>query len=248
MTDFRPAIVVPHYNHHRQFAAGLPALLGLGTPIIVVDDGSDQENLRTLQQLTDVNPGIELVSMPRNRGKGAAVKTGLTIAASRGFTHAMQIDADGQHAASDGSKLLAVARDNPAALVCGRPVFDESIPKARLRGRKFTQFWVVLETLGNRVKDAMCGFRVYPLAVIEPLVDGFYTGPRMDFDIEILVKADWLGVPMIYVETQVQYPEDGISHFDYLRDNIDITLMHTRLMFGMLPRSGKLVWRLIFGR
>src|SRR5690606_7671316 len=99
----------------------------------------------------------------RNRGKGAAVKTGFCYARILGFSHAIQIDADGQHDSAAVSQFVEVSKSNPDTIICGHPLFDESAPKVRLYGRKVTDFWVALETLSFAVKDSLCGFRVYPL-------------------------------------------------------------------------------------
>ena len=173
--------------------------------------------------------------------------TGFALASIAGYTHAVQIDADGQHDLNDVSRMLEIASAQPGTIVSGLPRFGDDIPLARRLGKMFGHIWTHLETLSARVKDGMCGFRVYPLAAVEAVVDGFYIGARMNFDIEILVKADWIGIPIAYVPTEVQYPDDGKSHFHYFRDNVDITIMHIRLLTGMLPRAGKLLYRTVSG-
>ena len=244
----RPVILIPHFEHAEHLGRYLRRVVDLGLPVMIVDDGSEQvayDLLRKSVEGMEAADRISLYRLPRNRGKGAAVMTGFTLAAMAGYTHAIQIDADGQHDLNDVGKMLEVVQSEPGTIVSGLPQFGDDIPTARRLGKMFGHIWTHLETLSGRIKDGMCGFRIYPLAAIEPVVDGFYIGARMNFDIEILVKADWVGIPIAYVPTEVQYPDDGKSHFHYLRDNVDITIMHIRLLMGMLPRAGKLLYRTI---
>jgi hypothetical protein len=164
-----------------------------------------------------------------------------------GFTHALQIDADGQHDASDVPKFVAAGRDHPRHVICGIPVYDASVPRARLYGRYLTHVWVWINTLSLRIRDSMCGFRLYPLAPVTRLVAEETIGRRMDFDSEILVRLFWRDVAVISVPTRVTYPSDGVSHFDVWRDNVRISRMHTRLFFGMLRRAPRLLWRRVTG-
>ena len=240
---FNPCVVVPHYNHDQLLEAVIGELQKLSIPLILVDDGSSDASFTKVQSLVDNTSWIELLRHPVNRGKGAAVSTGLRHARLADFSHAVQIDADGQHNIDDVPRIMELAQEFPAAIVSGLPQFDHEIPKSRYYGRMLTHTLIMLETLSLRVRDAMCGFRVYPLASIDRLFDRYYLGPRMDFDVEMLVKADWAGIEIRYLPTPVTYPESGISHFNYVRDNVDITRMHLRLLAGMLPRLPLLLWR-----
>lgn len=152
------------------------------------------------------------------------------------FSHVIQIDADGQHDVQALPALLESSKTNPLHLISGKPIYDESIPKARLYGRYATHIWVWIETLSFSIKDSMCGLRAYPVSSTISVLDKYSVGKRMDFDIEILVRMYWEGVVIEFVETRVIYPEGGVSHFDALWDNLKISWMHTRLFFGMLPR------------
>jgi glycosyltransferase involved in cell wall biosynthesis len=181
--------------------------------------------------------------LPVNQGKGGAMMAGLREAQRRGHTHALQIDADGQHDPGDIPKFLATARARVAELVCGTPVYDASIPKGRLYGRYLTHVWVWINTLSFEIRDSMCGFRVYPLNATVAVLDSATLGRRMDFDTEVLVRLYWRGVRFANVPTRVTYPLDGISHFKALRDNVLISRMHARLFFGMLLRLPVLLWR-----
>ena len=184
----------------------------------------------------------------RNQGKGSAVTTGLVTALEAGFTHALQIDADGQHDVAYIDDLRALSAEYPSAIVCGEPVFDESISKLRYYGRYLTHALVWLETLSTNIRDAMCGFRIYPTGPVVALIQRKAPGRRMDFDPELLVRASWASIPIHYAPVEVRYPEGGASHFRYLRDNVIISWMHTRLIFGMLLRLPMLLWRKMRGR
>jgi hypothetical protein len=168
---------------------------------------------------------------------------GLHAAHEQSFTHALQIDADGQHALEDIPRFIAQARARPEALICGRPVFDASMPASRRRGRYLTHVFVWLDTLSFEIRDSMCGFRVYPLAPVVALLKTATLGSRMDFDVEILVRLHWRGLPMRWLDTRVRYPLDGVSHFQLVRDNVRMVALHARLLFGMLLRSPLLICR-----
>lgn len=209
----------------------------------MVNDGSDEKSKTLFSNLSDNIELLTVINHEMNQGKGAAVQTGLKSAFSQGFTHALQIDADGQHDLADVEKLLKKSYENPLALISGQPVYDESIPKHRYYARNITHFWVWIETLSFQIKDTMCGYRVYPLASSVELISQKSLGKRMDFDIEIMVKLFWKKVSIIFIPTAVEYPEHGISHFRALEDNVLISWMHTRLFFGMLLRSPILIYR-----
>ncbi|WP_338564769.1 glycosyltransferase [Erwinia sp. E_sp_W01_6] len=235
--EFKPCVVIPCYNHGAMMASVLSRLSPLGLPVIIVDDGSDEITRAQLAPL--LTEQITLIRLSENQGKGAAVMRGLQAATAAGFSHALQVDADGQHQIEDSPKLLAEARLHPECLISGQPLYDDSIPKSRLYGRYITHFWVWIETLSLSIKDSMCGFRVYPLAPVQALRHPI--GQRMDFDTEIMVRLYWRGTPSRFIPTRVTYPLDGLSHFDALHDNLRISWMHTRLFFGMLPRIPSLL-------
>jgi glycosyltransferase involved in cell wall biosynthesis len=237
----RPCLLVPHYNHDAQLVPALDRLLRFGLPLIVVDDGSSASSFAALETAVRDWPSILLDRQPANRGKGSAVMRGLRLAASHGYTHALQIDADGQHRAEDIPALIAEARAHPGALVSGAPVYDATVPGARLHGRKISLFWTRLETWSRDILDPMCGFRVYPVDALVALVREREPGPGMEFDAEILVRAHWGGIPLRFVPTAVTYPPGGLSHFRMVRDNVRISVMHTRLFFGMVRRAPRLL-------
>tara|TARA_E500000305_G_scaffold111867_1_gene128509 strand:- start:5510 stop:6244 length:735 start_codon:yes stop_codon:yes gene_type:complete len=239
MTEFRPCIIVPVYNHGVSAAQLTARLVDFGPKIFLVDDGSTLET-EALDRVAATSL-VELVRHKNNQGKGGAVMTGFRAAKIAGFTHAVQIDADGQHAVEDVPEFLRRAEAEPDAVICGSPIYDASVPLGRRVGRYITHVWVWVETLSFGIKDSMCGFRVYPLASTVPVLDQAGLGRRMDFDPEILVRLTWKGVPIRSVPTKVIYPEGGRSNFRLVADNWLITLMHTRLFFGMLLRLPRLI-------
>jgi glycosyltransferase involved in cell wall biosynthesis len=242
-------LLVPHYDHVAQFRRLLPSLLSTNLPIVIVDDASPADVFAELQALlNETGDDITLVRHEQNEGKGGAVTTGLVTALEAGYTHALQIDADGQHDVAYIDELRALSGQFPDAIVCGEPVFDESISKLRYYGRYVTHALVWLETLSTRIRDAMCGFRVYPTEPIVTLIRRKAPGRRMAFDPELLVRASWAGIPIRYTPVEVRYPEGGASHFHYLRDNAIISWMHTRLILGMILRLPMLLWRKTRGR
>lgn len=240
---FDPCLLIPIYNHWRCIGETVARLAVYGLPIYVVDDGSDATTQAVLAALAGEFAQLRLLRLTVNEGKGGAVMCGLRAARQAGFSHALQIDADGQHDSDDIPLFLSAGAAHPHALVCGRPVYDASVPKGRLYGRYLTHFWVGVETLSCRPSDSMCGFRLYPLAATCRLIDRVRLPKRMDFDIEILVRLCWDGLRLVNVDTRVIYPADGLSHFDLWRDNLRISAMHTRLVFGMLWRLPLLLWR-----
>lgn len=232
---FKPLIVIPLYNHLKAFKAFLPFILKTHVPILVVDDGSQKG-----KEVADfcAQNGLFYQRLPHNRGKGAALKVGFEWAFANGYSHLLQIDADGQHNAEDIPAFLQKAQQHPLALINGHPLYDEHAPKSRLYGRKITNFWVMCETKSRVILDAMCGFRVYPVALMMPILKTLHFH-RMGFDIEIIVKAFWAGLPILHLDTTVFYPTDGVSHFKVVQDNLTISLLHTLLFCQSLLKRKK---------
>ncbi len=239
---FRPAAVIPVYDHGEAVGAVAASVRASGLHCILVDDGSGAGCAAVLDALAQA-PDVTLVRLALNQGKGGAMMAGLRAAAAANYTHALQIDADGQHDARDIPAFLARAAAQPDAVICGTPVYDETVPIGRLVGRYATHIWVWINSLSLEIRDSMCGFRVYPLAPVVRLLDEARLGRRMDFDPEVLVRLHWRGVKIVSVPTRVTYPQDGLSHFRLGLDNWLITKMHTRLALGMLVRSPLLLWR-----
>jgi glycosyltransferase involved in cell wall biosynthesis len=244
VTDgFLPCAIIPVYNHERTVARVLEAVHAAQLPCFLIDDGSKPACARELERLVGRVRETRLVRLSANRGKGRAMIAGFEAAAGHGFTHALQIDADGQHSLRDIPRFIEHSRAHPAALVCGRPVFDASMPLARRYGRYLTHVLVWLETLSFEIPDSLCGFRVYPLEPVMRLIGREHVGARMDFDVEILVRLCWRAVPLRWLATSVTYPLDGISHFRLVRDNARMVAMQLRLLCGMLVRLPTLIAR-----
>ncbi|MFS1488346.1 glycosyltransferase family 2 protein [Vibrio splendidus] len=241
-SSYKACFLIPCFNHGATMPAVVSSLHHFELPIIIVDDGSELTTKQFLAPLAE-NSNVTLVTLEQNQGKGGAVKAGIKRAQELGFSHAIQIDADGQHDLDALPALIQASQDKPQRLISGQPVYDESVPKARLYGRYATHIWVWIETLSLSIKDSMCGFRAYPIDKTQTVLNKYDVGSRMDFDIEILVRLYWEGCDIDFVEIRVIYPENGISHFDALWDNVKISWMHTRLFFGMLPRAPKLIAR-----
>lgn len=236
--------VIPVYNHQEAVTAVVSGVLTHQLSCIVVDDGSAPACAAVLDGMARATPNeVTLLRHSANRGKGAAVLTGVRYAAQAGFTHVLQIDADGQHRVEDIARFLAEAAAHPHALVLGSPRYDDSVPGLRLWARYLTHAWVSINTLSRRIEDSMCGFRVYPLAPLLDLDRQRELGARMSFDIEVLVRLCWTGIEIINVPTAVRYPKDGISHFRGGLDNLLISRLHATLFIGMLLRLPTLLAR-----
>ncbi|MBI5544135.1 MAG: glycosyltransferase family 2 protein [Deltaproteobacteria bacterium] len=232
---FRPCGLVPTFDNPATLRRVVERISAFVPDVVVVDDGSAEEGRKVVEALG--KEGLAHVHhRAQNGGKGAAVKTGFEVAHRLGFTHAVQVDADGQHAIEDLPRFLDAARAQPEALVLASPVFDATAPKSRLRARQITCFWTNLETGGKVIEDPMCGFRVYPVAAA--LASGA-NGDRMDFDPEIAVRLVWMGLKVVNLPTRVHYvskEEGGVSHFQMFWDNVRISWMHTRMVALALLR------------
>ncbi len=244
--QFSACIVIPCYNHGSTMAQVLTLLESYHLTCIIVNDGSDKQTTDELQHLSEKYPWVRLVHHNYNQGKGAAVMTGLREAWKIGASHAIQVDADGQHQLADLPMMLEKATCYPNDVVSGQPVYDESVPRERLYARYITHIWVWIETLSLSIKDSMCGFRVYPLKETLTLIERVTIGRRMDFDTEIMVRLYWAGCQIHFIPTKVIYPKNGISHFRALHDNVKISWMHSRLFLQMLPKIPKLIYRNIY--
>lgn len=241
---FKPCVLIPVYNHEHAVKQVVRAVLEHGLPCILVDDGSSPSCAGVLDGLAAASAGkVTLVRHACNQGKGGAVLTGFRQAALEGYTHLLQIDADGQHCAADIARFLALARLHPHALIVGCPQYDESVPALRLYARYLTHVWVWINTLSFAIRDSMCGFRVYPVGAVMALAGRQRLGLRMNFDIDVLVRLYWDGLEVVNLPTRVGYPSDGVSHFRAWLDNVLITRMHATLFCGMLLRLPTLLSR-----
>lgn len=242
--DFNPCAVIPVFNHAHAIGLVVAAILSHQLPCILVDDGSSAECAAVLDELAAAYPGqIILLRHAANLGKGGAVVTGACHAVQAGYTHALQIDADGQHCTDDIPLFLAQAAARPEALIAGAPQYDDSVPKVRFYARFLTHIMVWINTLSLDIKDSMCGFRVYPLAPFVALVHRRTIGQHMDFDTDVIVRLYWDGMQIVNFPTKVGYPSDGVSHFRMVLDNLLISRMHATLFVGMLLRVPTLLAR-----
>ncbi|WP_340122266.1 glycosyltransferase family 2 protein [Methylobacter svalbardensis] len=241
----KPCIIIPVYNHEAAISHVLAKLKNFGIPTILVNDGSSTLCTQVLADCVEREPDwLTLIHRLENGGKGAAVLDGFKAAVALGFSHALQIDADGQHEANDIPAFLEAGAQHPDALILGRPLFDKTAPKSRVFGRAMTNLWVWINTLSFEIADSMCGFRLYPLAAVARLIGVTHMAKRMDFDIDILVRLYWQGIDVVNIPTRVNYPYDGVSHFKLWRDNLMISTAHAKLFFGMLTRIPQLLGRL----
>ena len=232
-------LLIPSYNPGPKVFDTVREARRQWMPVWVVVDGSTDGTAAGLQALAASDPGLRVIVLPENVGKGAAVLHGIELAAAEGFTHVLTMDSDGQHPAELIPQFMAASVARPDAMVLGLPVFDASAPALRVRGRKVSNWWANLETLWMGIGDSLFGFRVYPIVPLMRVMRGQRWMRRFDFDPEAVVRMGWLGVPPVNIPAPVRYfraDEGGVSHFNYARDNLLLTWMHTRLFFGFLVR------------
>lgn len=239
-------VLIPSYNPGPKVYETVRSAREYWNPVWVVIDGSTDGSEVALQEMAKEDAGLKIIHLPQNKGKGAAVLHGIKLAASEGYTHALTMDSDGQHPPDLIPIFMAESIRQPKAMVLGMPIFDASAPNIRVQGRKISNWWANLETLWAGIGDSLFGFRVYP---INPLIKVMRYQPWMrhfDFDPEAAVRLSWRGVQVVNLPAPVRYfstDEGGVSHFRYLRDNILLTWMYTRLFIGFLLRLPMLLVR-----
>jgi glycosyltransferase involved in cell wall biosynthesis len=232
-------VLIPSYNPGQKVYETVRAAREQWNPVWVVVDGSTDGTAQGLQDLARNDPGLRILLRVRNGGKGAAVLDGIAEAAANGYTHVLTMDSDGQHPADRIGAFMAASAANPRAMVLGEPVFDASAPAIRIKGRKISNWWANLETLWSGIHDSLFGFRVYPITPLLRVMRSSLWMRRFDFDVEAVVRLSWSGLPAINLPAPVRYfsPEEGgVSHFNYWRDNVLLTSMHSRLFAGFLLR------------
>ena len=235
MTTFSPCVLIPTFDNPRTIEQVVAAAQEYLHDVLVVDDGSGPEAQPALEAVA-ARPGVHLLRRPVNSGKGVAMMEGFAEAKRLGYTHAVQVDADGQHDDADIPRFVEAAREAPDHLILGQPIFDDSAPTARLKGRRISIFWAAFQIGSDSIGDPLCGYRTYP---VEASLRSGVRAKRMDFDPEIAVRMVWQGVPIRKLSTKVRYvPEEegGVSHFSMLWDNIRISWAHTRLGFMAVVR------------
>ncbi|MCL1815264.1 MAG: glycosyltransferase family 2 protein [Treponema sp.] len=237
----KQGVLIPVYRHGKTACLLAERFTSSGLPVILADDGNDAETRYYLAEYAAKTQGTALVRLEKNMGKGGAVIQGLKKAAELGLTHVLQIDADGQHDAGKAVFFLEKSAKHPDMIICGYPEFDETAPKSRVTGRKISTFWAAIVTLSLELKDVLCGFRVYPVEPSLRITKFSFVDRRMGFDAEILVRLYWKKVFPVFFPVKISYPEDGISNFRMVRDNIRISWTFCRLFFGMLFRLPLLI-------
>jgi glycosyltransferase involved in cell wall biosynthesis len=218
-------ILVPTFNNEKTLGILLSDLQGFGAYIIVVNDGSTDGTENILSRF----PGIHSISYSVNRGKGHALRKGFRSAVEQGYEYAISIDSDGQHFAKDLPAFLTALDENPGSLIIGARNMDQSsVPGKSSFGHRFSNFWYKVET-GIELPDTQSGFRLYPVARLRSMT--FFTN-RFEFEIEVIVRAAWKGIPVIPVPVSVYYapPEERISHFRPFTDFTRISILNTFLV------------------
>ncbi len=239
-------VLIPSYNTGERVLETVREARAHWNPVWVVVDGSTDGTGGRLDAMAAKDPGLRVFILPRNQGKGAAILHGLREASAQGYTHALTMDADGQHPADHIRELMAASERAPQALILGKPVFDASAPRVRVIGRRVSNGWANLETLWAGIGDSLFGFRVYPIRPLLAVMEPQRWMRRFDFDVEAAVRLVWRGLAPVNLPAPVRYfrPEEGgVSHFNYVRDNLVLSWMHARLFVGFLLRLPRLAWQ-----
>ncbi len=239
-------LLIPSYNPGAKVYETVRGARQYWSPVWVVVDGSTDGSAEALEAMAAQDDGLRVIVLPHNQGKGAAVLHGLDLAAAAGFTHVLTMDSDGQHPPDRIPAFMAESARQPAAMILGMPIFDASAPRLRVYGRRLCNWWVNVETLWAGVGDSLFGFRVYPIEALRRVMRDQHWMRHFDFDPEAVVRLCWRGVKPVNLPAQVRYhrvDEGGVSHFRYLRDNLLLSWMHTRLFFGFVLRLPVLLVR-----
>jgi glycosyltransferase involved in cell wall biosynthesis len=230
----KPLVLIPSYNSGQLLESTVRGALEVTQcPVWVVIDGSDDGSEQGLLKLEPLEHRLKVIIKPRNEGKGAAVRSGLEVAAKEAYTHALVMDADGQHPAAEITTFLKCCENFPEAMILGQPVFGEDVPWERLYGRKLSVWMVCLETFSRGIGDPLFGFRVYPIHPLLKVMSKPGRSNRYDFDPEVAVRLYWEGVPAVKINAPVAYidkEQGGVSHFHYFRDNFRFIALHVRLI------------------
>jgi len=244
-------VLIPSYNPGEKVYTTVRAARQHWNPVWVVVDGSNDGSAEGLFAMVAEDNGLRVMVLPSNQGKGAAVLHGLEQASAAGFTHILSMDSDGQHPPDRIPVFMAESLRQPEAMILGVPVFDAQAPSLRVNGRRVSNWWANLETLWAGIGDSLFGFRVYPIEPLRQVMRHQRWMRHFDFDPEAVVRLCWRGVRPVNVPAPVRYyrvDEGGVSHFRYLRDNLLLTWMHTRLFFGFVLRLPVLLIRRARGR
>ncbi len=239
----RPHLLIPIYDHGETIGEVVRSLERFALPCLIVDDGSGAATRAELEGLARDLDWVSVHRQPVNRGKGAALRLGFQLAAQRGATHVIHLDADGQHDLADIPRFLAAMRAAPRALVLGAPLFDASAPRFRLYSRQLSRAIVWLCTLSFAVRDPLCGFRGVPLGAALAVLARDPIGDHMELEPGLAVLLCWEGLPIVNLPTRVVYRPGGLSHFDAVRDTLRMARLYARLLAGMITRAPRLLQR-----
>lgn len=218
-------VVVPTYNNDKTLHNVIESIKLYSRNILVVNDGSTDNTAEILKNSTD----IQVISLPKNKGKGYALKTALLTAKEQGFRYAITIDSDGQHYPSDIPAFIEAIEAEPDSLLVGARNFETcNMPGKNSFANKFSNFWFRLET-GIKLEDTQSGYRLYPLHKIGRMK--YYT-TRYEFELELIVFSAWKGVNVKNIPINIYYPphEERVSHFHPLRDFTRISILNTFLI------------------
>ena len=227
---FRVCVIIPTYNNAGTIAQVISDVAVYCKDVIVVNDGSTDETAVILKRLSIP---ITLISYPQNKGKGHALVKGFHKAKALGFSHAITIDADGQHFAADIPLFINKMEENPEAIIVGcRNLTEKNMPRQNTFANRFSNFWFRLQT-GINLPDTQSGFRLYNLKALRQL--SLITS-RYEAELELLVFAAWAGCPISSVNVRVYYPptEERVSHFRPVYDFFRISVLNTILCVGAL--------------
>ncbi|MEI6714467.1 MAG: glycosyltransferase family 2 protein [Verrucomicrobiota bacterium] len=237
-------IIIPSYNSGTLLTPTLRSVLPIGLPTFLVIDGSTDSSERTATSLANDFPNLHVFPLQQNQGKGGAVLIALRLALSRGFSHAVLFDSDGQHDQRDIPSMIRLSRQFPEAMILGSPIFGPDAPAIRVYGRRIANWCTNIESLWGGLGDSLFGFRIYPVDASIRILDGITSGRRFDFETQLAIRLYWNGTPAIQFPTRVVYPEKtsgGVSHFKYLRDNLLLIKTHTALVFKALGMFSRLL-------
>jgi len=240
-------LMIPSYNTGALLKVTVAEALQEWLPVWVIIDGSDDGSEALLEPLQAEYPDtLVVIKFEKNSGKGAAILAGITQAQAQGYTHVLTMDADHQHPADYIKQFMQLSIGNPGAMILGEPVFDDSAPMIRVQGRRISNWWANLETLGWGIHDSLFGMRVYPIQDLIAVMYATSWARRFDFEPEIAVRMAWCALPVLNIPTPVRYiakEEGGVSQFKYGRDNVLLIGMHIRLFTEFLLRLPKLLLR-----
>lgn len=227
-------VIIPTYNNSKTLKRVIDGVLLYTSDLIIVNDGATDGTPQILEQYS----GVEVVSFEKNRGKGAALRAGFIAARNKGYDYAITIDSDGQHFPDDMFVFLQEIEANGDALLIGsRNMGQEGVPKKSSFGNKFSNFWFWFET-GIKLEDTQSGYRLYPIKSIPKK----YFTTKFEFEIEVIVRSAWKGIPVKNVPVKVLYdPTERVSHFrpftDFSRISVLNTVLVTISLLYIKPRN-----------